>query len=127
MTVGIGLVCGGGKYILLGADTRASYDAATSNDQAAKFYELPSNYCLIGAGTLGQCADIVAEVYHRMSQITEPEIAPELTRKCILDSYDQVYSALADEALRNDPRISLDEYKHDKKLSSKVRQYAGKS
>jgi hypothetical protein len=124
MTVGIGLVCGGGKYVLLCGDTRASYEEATTNDQAAKFYELPSNYCVIGAGTLNQCTDVVAELYHRMSQITEPEIAPELGRQCILESYHRIYCTLADQALRNDPRISLDEFKHDKKLSSKVREYA---
>ena len=124
MTIGIGLVCSGGKNILLAADTRASYGVVTSNDQTAKLYDLPSNYCAAVAGTLNQCADVVAELYHRMSQVTEPEIAPELTRRCVLESYDQVFKPMADEALRNGPRITLDEYKHDKKLSPPIRRHA---
>jgi hypothetical protein len=59
-----------------------------------------------------------------MAQIPDSEIAPEQVRRCIVDSYDQIYAELADQALRNDLRITLDQYKHDKKLVSKVRQSA---
>jgi hypothetical protein len=44
MTIGIGLLCASGKYILLAADTRASYGTVTSNDQTAKSFDLPANY-----------------------------------------------------------------------------------
>ena len=36
-------------------------------------------------------------------------------------SYRRIYLALADEALRNGPRITFDQYLHDKKLVSSVR------
>lgn len=124
MTVCIGLVCNHAKNILIAADTRASYGTVTSNDQAAKLFDLPTKYFGAVAGTLGQCEDVISELYHRMAQLNQDETAPELARRCILDSYDQIYSILADEALRNDPRITLEQYTHDKKLSSKVRQFA---
>jgi hypothetical protein len=124
MTICLGLVCNHAKNILLAADTRASYGTVTTNDQAAKIYELPAKYSAAVAGKLGQGADVVSELYHRMEQLNPGEIAPEQVRKCILGSYDQIYKTLADEALRNDPKITLDEYKHDKKLVPKIRQYA---
>ena len=124
MTVCIGLVCNHAKNILIAADTRASYGTVTSNDQAAKLFDLPAKYFGAVAGTLGQSEDVISELYHRMEQLNQEEIAPELTRKCILDSYDQIYAALADEALRNDPRVTLEQYLRDKKISAKVRQYA---
>jgi 20S proteasome alpha/beta subunit len=68
MTVCIGLVCNSGKRILLAADTRASYGAATSNDQAAKLFDLPAHSCGAVAGTLSQCEDVISELYHRMAQ-----------------------------------------------------------
>ena len=116
MTVCIGLVCSSGKRILLSADTRASYGAATSNDQTAKLFDLPAHFCGAVAGTLSQCEDAISELYHRMAQIPDSEIAPEQVRRCIVDSYDQIYTELADQALRNDLRITLNQYKHDKKL-----------
>jgi hypothetical protein len=124
MTVCIGLVCNHAKNILLTADMRASYGVVTSHDQTAKLFDLPGFYAGAVSGSLGQCEDVISELYHRMAKLPDAEIAPEQTRKCILDSYDQIYTALADEALRNDPKITLDEYKQDKKLAAGIRKFA---
>jgi 20S proteasome alpha/beta subunit len=83
MTVCIGLVCEGGKYILLAADTRATYGSASSNDQMSKMFDLPAKYYGAIAGTGSQCEDVVSELYHEMAQITDTEIAPEQARQCI--------------------------------------------
>jgi hypothetical protein len=126
MTVCLGLVCSKGKQILLAADTRSSYGTVTSNDQTAKLFDLPSHYCGAVAGTLSQCEDVISELHHRMTKLPEsiPEIPGEQVRKCILESYEQIYMTLAEETLRNDPRITLEQYFHDKKLASLVRRSA---
>src|ERR1700688_3102265 len=105
MTICIGLVCNHAKNILIAADTRASYGTVTSNDQAAKLFDLPGMHFGAVAGTLSQCEDVISELYHRMAALNEKEIAPDVTHRCILDSYFQIYATLADEAMRNDPRI----------------------
>ena len=124
MTVCLGLVCSSGKHILLAADTRGTYGSVTSNDTTAKLFDLPAKFCGAVAGTLSQCEDVLSELYHRMAQISDTEIAPDQVRKCILDSYEQIYSGLADEALWNDFKITLEDYKHDEKLVSKLRETA---
>jgi hypothetical protein len=124
MTVCIGLICNGGKNILLAADMRAAYGSATTNDQTAKLFDLPANFFGAVSGSMGQCEDVIAELYHEMSKIQEQEIAPELVRKCIVDSYYKVYLQLSDEALRGDARITFEQYLHDKKLVPGVRQRA---
>lgn len=126
MTVGIGLLCSNAKKILLAADMRASYGAVTSNDQTAKLTELPKFYSAVFAGTISQCEDVIAELYHRMEQITDTGIAPEQVRHAISDSYLQVYTEMAEQELRNGPRITLDQYRHDNALVPSVRQTAEK-
>lgn len=124
MTICIGLVCDHGKHIPLGADTRASYGSATTHDQTAKLFDLPANFSGAIAGTISQCEDVISELHHRMTQLPQPEIAGEQVRQCISDSYFQVYKEMADRALRNYPRITLDQYLHDKALVVKVRRTA---
>lgn len=124
MTVGIGLVCGSGKYILLGADTRGSYGNVTSNDEMAKMFDLPAYYFGVMAGVGSYCTDVIAELYHRMKKIPDAEIAPEQARQCIRESYQQVYIESAKEALLNGPRITWDQYLYDRKIVPKVRRQA---
>src|SRR5258708_3456794 len=121
MTVCLGLVCSSGKHILLAADTRGSYGSVTTNDQTAKLFDLPVKYCGAVAGALSQCEDVISELYHRMAQVSDVEIAPDQVRKCLQDSYEQIYSVLADQALWNGFKITMEEYKHDKKLVPKLR------
>jgi hypothetical protein len=124
MTVCLGLVCGGGKYILLSADTRGSYGTASSNEEMAKLFPLPANYCAAVSGNGSQCTELIAEIAHRMAQIADSEIAPGQVRQCILDSYAEVYRSLADEALRRGPRITMDQYLHDKNIVTSIRNEA---
>lgn len=124
MTVCIGLVCGNGKHILLAADTRGSYGNVTSNDEMAKLFDLPAGYFGAISGIGGYCEDIISELYHRMKNIPDAEIAPEQARECIRESYWQVYLELAKEALLSGPKITIDQYWHDRKLVPKVRKEA---
>jgi hypothetical protein len=81
---------------------RASYGVATSNDQTAKLFDLPSKYCGAASGTISQCEDVISELYHQMAQTQktpDAELSPEQVRKCINDSYFQIYTELASEAL----------------------------
>jgi hypothetical protein len=121
MTISIGLVCAGGKYILLAADTRGSYGTVSSNDQMAKIYDLPKKYCAAIAGEGSYCEDVISELYHRMDQIPDSEAAPEQVRKCIRDSYDKIGIESADEALRGALRITMERYLTDQKLAPKIR------
>jgi len=59
-----------------------------------------------------------------MTQIPDAEIAPEQARECIRESFYRVYVESAKEALLNGPRITMDQYLHDKKLVPKVRKHA---
>lgn len=124
MTVCIGLVCGNGRYILLAADTRGSYGNVTSNDEMAKMFDLPANYFGAMAGVGSYCTDVIAELYHRMKQIPDKEIAPEQARECIRESYFEVYKESAKEALLNGPKITMEQYLHDRKLVPTVRKHA---
>jgi uncharacterized protein (UPF0147 family) len=103
---------------------RASYGGATTNDQTGKLFDLPYNFCGAISGTISQCEDVVSELYHRMKQISDSQIAPEQVRQCIVDSYYKVYVELSDQALRSDPRITMDQYWHDQSLVPNVRQRA---
>lgn len=124
MTVCIGLVCNGGKNILLAADMRATYGTTTTNDQTAKLFDLPANFCGAVAGSMGQCEDVISELYHQMNQLQAAGFAPEQVRQLIVESYHKIYIQRSDETLRGDLKISLDCYLHDKKLVRKVRQDA---
>ena len=124
MTICIGLVCASGKYILLAADTRGSYGNVTSNEQMAKTFDLPANYCGLIAGAGDYCADVIAELYHRMSQLPGPEIAHEGVRRCIRDSYHTVFMERAEEAMLGGPKITLDQYYHDQNLLPAIRDEA---
>lgn len=120
MTVCIGLVCDGGRHIFLSADTRGSYGTVTSNEQMGKLFELPGHFYGAIAGRGSECTDVVAELYHRMASITDTDMAPERVRACIGASYFTVYRTLADEALRNEFKITLDDYHHDKRLAPRI-------
>jgi hypothetical protein len=124
MTVCIGLVCGSGKYILLGADTRGSYGSVTSNDQMSKLFDLPANYCAAMAGIGSYCEDVISELHHRMTEIPDPEIAPEQARQCIRDSYHQIFTELGKEALLAGPKITMDQYLTDRRLVPTIRKQA---
>jgi uncharacterized protein (UPF0147 family) len=124
MTVCIWLVCNHGKNILLAADMRASYGSATTNDQTGKLFDLPRSFCGATSGTISQCEDVISELYHRMEQIRNSQIAPEQVRQCIVDSYHKIYVELSDQALRGDPPITLDQYLHDQTLVPDVRKRA---
>ena len=124
MTIGIGLVCNQAKNILLCADMRASYGTASSNDQMGKLFDLPRFFCGATAGTTSQCEDVISELYHRMNQITGDDIAPEQVRQCIVDSYHRIYLELSDQALKSDPRITMEQYFHDHALAPEIRQRA---
>jgi len=124
VTVCIGLVCNHGKNILLAADMRASYGSASTNDQTGKLFDLPRNFCGATSGTVSQCGDVISELYYRMEKVPDSEIAPEQVRGYIVESYHKIYVELSDQALRSDPRITLDQYWHDQTLVPDVRQRA---
>ena len=124
MTIGIGLVCDGGKSILLTADMRGSYGNVTSNDQTGKLFDLPFNFCGAVAGKLSQCIDVMSELHHRMSQLTIDKVRPEPIRNVIRDSFHEVFIPLADETLRAECGITLDQYFHDTKIVRVLRRKA---
>jgi len=124
MTVGIGLLCNHAKNILLCADMRASYGSASSNDQTGKLFDLPRFFCGATAGTTSQCEDVISELYHRMGQLSGDDVAPEQVRQSIVDSYHRIYIELSDQALRSDPRITMEQYLQDQTLAQQVRQRA---
>lgn len=65
MTIGIGAFCERGSCIVLGSDTRASYDKRHRlgpNDWISKFYDLPHGCFGVIAGTLTQCHGVSAQI-----------------------------------------------------------------
>jgi hypothetical protein len=116
MTVGIGLLCDGGRHIHLTADMRASCGGVSQNDQTGKLFDLPFNFCGAIAGTIGWCGEVISELHWRMSKIPEAQLGAEKIREAILDSYTRIYLMLADQELRNRLKITLHQYHHDKKL-----------
>jgi hypothetical protein len=124
MTIGIGLLCEDGKQILLSADTRGSYGGVTSNDQTAKLFELPGGFCGSIAGIVSQCQDVINELYDRINAIPKKKRRPEAIRECIREVYYRIFMELADEHLRNDPKITFNQYQCDKTLAPQIRDYA---
>lgn len=124
MTIGIGLLCNGGKNILLAADMRAGYGDISQNDQTGKLFDLPFNFCGAIAGTIGWCGEVISELHWQMGKIPEAELGAEKIREAILESYTRIYRMLADQELRNALKVSLEQYYHDDKLVSRVRREA---
>jgi hypothetical protein len=121
MTVGIGLLCDGGKHIWLAADMRGSYGEVSRNDYTGKLFELPFSFCGAIAGTIGPCSDVISELHHRMEQIPPTEMGAERLATAIHESYRQIYTPLVKEVLWNDFKITFDQYLHDKKLARSIR------
>lgn len=65
MTVGIGALCESGGCIILGSDTRASYDKRYNlgpNDWTSKVYSLPHGCFTSVAGTLSECHGVSSQL-----------------------------------------------------------------
>jgi len=65
MTVGVGALCESGACIVLGWDTRASYDAAHHlgpNDLTGKVYDLPHGCFVDIAGALHECHSVSSQL-----------------------------------------------------------------
>jgi len=120
MTVGIGLLCSHGKHILLAADMRASYGEISQNDQTGKLFDLPFNFCGAMAGTLSWCSEVSSELYHRMSKMKESEVVVEKVREAIVESYTRIYMLLGDEELRNELKISMNDFHRDRTLAPSI-------
>jgi 20S proteasome alpha/beta subunit len=127
MTIGIGLLCCGGKKILLCADTRASFGEETRNDYTGKLFNLPFNFFGAIAGSIGSCEEIISELHHRMDKIPDSELGGDIIHKTIRNCYSQIYTSLADETLRGECKITLDQYLHDQKLVRVLRRSASKA
>jgi hypothetical protein len=124
MTICIGLVCDGGKRILLSADTRASYEALTQNDECGKLFDLPFNFCAAIAGTISWCSEVISELHHQMGKISESDLGPEKINLAIQESYTRAFMLLVEEELRNSFKITRDEYLHDTQIVPSIRSEA---
>jgi len=74
MTIGIGALCGSGSCLVLGCDTRASYDAAhhlSPNDWTGKVYGLPHECYLVVAGHLHECHDVSSHLTAEFEKLGE--------------------------------------------------------
>ena len=82
MTIGIGLLCQGGKCILMGADKRGTYEyAATSNDECGKLFDLPFGFCGAIAGTVSYAEAVISELHHRMGSLAENARSVEFIKR----------------------------------------------
>jgi 20S proteasome alpha/beta subunit len=124
MTIGIGLLCDGGKRILLAADTRASYGQISQHDETGKLFELPFNFCGVIAGTIAWCSELISELHHRMGKLVESEMGAEKIREAIQESYGRIFLLLAEEKLFNGFKINMDQYLHDEHLVQDIRRSA---
>jgi hypothetical protein len=74
MTIGIGSICEGGASIVLGFDTRASYEKKLKlgpNDFTSKAYRLPHGSFLLVAGMLHEGQTISSELGSRIGNLRE--------------------------------------------------------
>jgi hypothetical protein len=65
MTVGVGAICESGNCIVLGSDTRASYDRPFKlgpNDWTGKIYDLPHGFFADIAGIISKCHGISSQL-----------------------------------------------------------------
>jgi 20S proteasome alpha/beta subunit len=124
MTIGIGLLCDGGKHILLAADMRATYGEVSQHDQTGKLFDLPANFCGAIAGTISTCGDVISDLYSRMEKIPPKEMGIPSLLKTIEESYYGVATRIANEELWNSLRITLDQFHHDEKLVKDIRDEA---
>jgi hypothetical protein len=74
MTVGIGALCESGACVILGCDTRASYDAVHHlgpNDWTSKVYDLPHGCFLNIAGALHECHGVSSQLTAEFDKLAE--------------------------------------------------------
>jgi hypothetical protein len=124
MTVGIGLLCEGGKYILLGSDTRASYGTASRNDEAGKLFDLPHGFYVAISGEISYCEMVVSELYERMSKLGQEQQSVEFVRNEIVRSQLHIWRPICDAKLIESHGLTLDQYHHDASLVDDVRRRA---
>jgi hypothetical protein len=73
MTIGIGVLCEGGKCIVLASDTRASYKSGRPHDVCAKQFDLPP-FPFVGliAGEVSCAASVVSQMCAEFREIPSP-------------------------------------------------------
>ena len=89
MTIGIGMMAEGGKWILIGSDMRASWPNLAPNDSAGKQWDCPQPFdcSLCIAGRLSVAQMLVSEITSRLEKLTKvAEIFPEHVENAINDS-----------------------------------------
>ena len=75
MTIGIGALCESGKCIVLGCDTRASYDARHHlgpNDWTSKTYSLPLSCFVVVAGAIHEAHEVVSHLTAEFGKLGSP-------------------------------------------------------
>lgn len=117
MTIGIGMIAEGGKWILIGSDMRASWPNLAPNDFAGKQWDCPQPFdCAICvAGRLSVAQMLVSEITSRLEKLRKvPEIFPEHSENAINDSRFKVFAQHIDWELRKSYCITLQQWRSGK-------------
>ena len=89
MTIGIGVVCDHGDYVVLASDKRASYKNLQPNDEAGKIFDFDP-LRLIGtvAGRLGTLHEIVGELSVQFDKLAKEQSGKPIYREHVENAID---------------------------------------
>lgn len=122
VTIGIGLLCEGGKSILLGADKRGSYGSMTVNDECGKLFELPHGFQGAISGDISTCEQVISELFERIDKLSQWSV--EFVKKAALEAAQHTHIAMLQGALMKNCGITWDHYLYDRKIVKSVRAHA---
>ncbi len=112
MTVGIGALCESGGCVILGSDTRGSYEKVHNlgpNDWTSKVYDLPHGCFMSVAGTLSDCHGVSSQITIEFGKLGNNFELDE-ARRAINDARFYEYCQIAGDRIHAKFGLSLSEW-----------------
>src|ERR1700690_2015876 len=120
MTAIAGLLCDQGRSILLSADTKISWGAATTNLGGSKIYDMPLGLYAAVADDVGWSHVFVSRLTDELQSVQDDAAAIDNVKLAMRNSGNFVFKWIRAEILKTEVGITDDEYLHNKGLSSRL-------
>jgi 20S proteasome alpha/beta subunit len=123
VTIAIGLLCEGGKHVLLCSDMLVSYGSVSSNQQGSKIYDLPLGLYAAVADDVSCDHVVISELCNNLDSLQENDPAiVDKTKLAFRRAANYAFKWRRDEILK-DIGLTEDEFLHDAALpKSRIRQ-----
>ncbi len=103
MTIGIGVVCEGVKYVLLCADMRSTVKTRKGpihNDWVGKMFEVSSHCCACTADNMSWTQSVGSHLCRNVSQLSPENRTLDAITKCLEDAHEAVWLRYVNYKLR---------------------------